>query len=1434
MSNVYKSNGINQWFVNALRSENNSVSTNDFINMWTNWSDKLSYQFDHIITDGTASFDNEKFYITEADYGIHLKKTTAAKSMWLHSIAVSLFEKGSFRVYDGAFAPTNNGDDWTFRLDTLIPFDGDLNYYDVRKYKVSYVDVTDGNNYLLFDKEIPWDFTNKLTVNLESTNFSSIYEYRIIDKGINIYKEHMYGLSKYDSDKQTYIEVPLYTSTRSYTANPVTIIDQDIIFDNISGAINRYTKTSFVWPTFDNIHYINVPNKADNIAIVNDGVLLDPSKYIINGTDITIDKTVTIKNLEVFNLTQLGFQDYDILYDTNTNSIRQYRRTTGMWVSYSNTSNTILLPDLNGTNITIINEGNILSPLEYTISGNKLILNSSVTINRLEIRAYIPINTTIEEIHETFTIDNKYCPYEWKHSIADRNVIKTFSGMPATITGVQNLIDFVYGYSEYLKDQGFIFNDIDRPFVNKQINTSFSWQNEIINLINKIWNGYITSFDTANAIYDYYTLNPFKYELWISTPQGIISDIINGPYRDISLYPLVFDRHGNTIPNTDNLKIFRTDTESHITYPYSSDNNYIGGMRVFLDFYENVVEFNDYTTTDNLMYDSFIGLNTENVRVSFNKNPALTRRPNIGGGILVGDKIVNNIEASTNLFQQFYNVNTDNDKHKHIRDARHTLGYFDLPYFNQFDDRTKFLFWRGLVQNKGTSNITNAMQKDKLFSNIDIDELWMYKVADFGDIGIKDEQYIDIYTSDVSNNNLLYEFTNQNVDNNFVRISSTDTSRWSDLDNNLFINKPSISNVMRIVKNTFAICTKPHKFATESLFLKNTIILENECDYLEIYAEYQYNQFFSVSYDSEISVPYYIPNTGMISCFVNGVEIPFNEIDSNTIDVGKLSNVTDIDIRYNRALLKENEHYIILRNNIIKLYNFDFDIIDINLYNFSDDISVNLMDKTDSAIIDNIHYFNPRLGHYNPLIKDNTDYILSYDPANYTDAIWSASMVGTKWLNIRDLGFHHYNDERIYPDTLDRIALWGALTDWSKVTCYEWVESDVPPDQWVTNTNIVLSNDKKITGVPYRILQKSTRSEITDSFEDWYNESNQYQIIYLCMQNIVNNSVTLNLDISINTSDNYKVYVNEKIHTNYSIIEYDNIIANVIVSDIESKDIVRIIRFADTPIDSDFIESPDSLVLYRYVYNYTVVPSYDSRGLVRTNKYYFWASNQISRNSLSTNDIEQLFVYNKNPYFGLQLNGDSYNQWIIKNMRPIGKNNVLHIIKDETLTRTSDIEKHNSYTEWDFTSQHNVDKVDIRLWNKLIETMIGSSIDMTYEVPAKNNIIFDSINQTTSKYGIGKYQCLGDKHQVIDDIKDMLYYQLNIVVDRDKILAAVDLSNPMMIIKSMKYLYDTLPVELVNEIFFNVLRNLYTYTDKVENIIKTSYVSLHCTQVIYV
>jgi len=346
--------------------------------------------------------------------------------------------------------------------------------------------------------------------------------------------------------------------------------------------------------------------------------------------------------------------------------------------------------------------------------------------------------------------------------------------LPLTITGLQNVLNFLFGYAQLREKEGWRFSDGLSSNIDAGTGRTRNWQLEVEKLVDRVYAGI--------QLGQGHVINPFMDRVWLDQDVGLLSKFFDSSLFDITGHPGVFDTLGAKI-NTTDLTILRSRGKSQIgsSIPMFS-------VHAQVDEYEHLFVFNNLTspsTNEGLIYDPFSGARISTIKLNGRRQAAQTLRPEFGGHYLVGDEVKQNLQASTDKIAHYYDADHVFEDETSTRHALALLGFSPKKYMDDLDitERTQFNFWRGLVQMKGTNSSIDAFLNNDRFEDAKIDEYWAYKVAEYGDSRSRVFPELKVLVSDTLQQFTKFQFDSNTLQNfGFKTILRGDEGRWFTLD----------------------------------------------------------------------------------------------------------------------------------------------------------------------------------------------------------------------------------------------------------------------------------------------------------------------------------------------------------------------------------------------------------------------------------------------------------------------------------------------------------------------------------------------------------------------------------------------------------------------------------------------------------------------------
>jgi hypothetical protein len=595
----------------------------------------------------------------------------------------------------------------------------------------------------------------------------------------------------------------------------------------------------------------------------------------------------------------------------------------------------------------------------------------------------------------------------WKHFTNNQTLVKQVT--PFTVTGVQSLINVIFGYIHRLEELGFKINFAEEVITDEETGRNLDWQLEVEKLVDRIYR------DLGPG--QGHILNPFMHALWVETPIGLLSTFGDVNFADIAGSQAAFDVNGDVIP-VDQLDVVRTD-EKTVVY---SDTP-IFSAHVFFDEYEHVIVFKNRISEDSElhMFEPFLGLRANSAFLSYTRQEELTRKPHFPGFVLSGNSVKRNITSSVDAIGNYYNPSKTFEHAVPAQHALALLGFSKKEYFNRINTNaaTQFNFWRGLIQAKGTNTSIDAYINYRKFTKADVDEYWAYKVAEYGDARRRDFPELKIQVADCLQKFTQLQFFSTDNENYvalplFTQIESTDDNRWfsiDDLGNALTFRAEPVEIVIPF--------NAPGYYQLPD-------ILHNGDSFPEVFRRRTKKNGSTVVEVTERNITYGINPSGKL---INSTLFKINLAISPPVDSFE--------------------------------YTYDYVIRGYTWTNQTKLAPVKLFNYVDAELVKEVGLWHPAIGIHAHEGLDVVSTITDLDPALYnttgqtannpnyvTLKAWSKKEVGRVWWDTSNLGYIPYYDAKIFPDRNERHARWGNLAEWASLDLYEWVESDVPPAQY--------------------------------------------------------------------------------------------------------------------------------------------------------------------------------------------------------------------------------------------------------------------------------------------------------------------------------------------------------------------------------------------------
>jgi hypothetical protein len=1534
-NDTYKIHGFGQWYVHYNRYYNFDGVSSEFRTIWADWNSPLSYEFSAFIDTPSFNIFNNNFDITTKDYSLDVKKTPGIDQKSIFGLKSRILSIPSKYSRDRDY-----GMGWTAEFFNLSPDNSDIIFYGNENY--DYRLKNDNETFRIY------------SYNIADADIREERGLQVINYNQNIL---LSDSTQYPSTFSPFYATILIDGTELINlsiigANTTTV---EILLNEINNQLGVLATATLengnIYIRSDTI------GSASSVSITDAGLfatshssytsiqppMVEPlqfnKKFIIDGNYTTIFKEkikIIISESTNYNGEYTIFSSYYDISRNQTNIIitENISIINNIIDGIIEPLSSITLPDnwITGTEIFLNGNTSPPTPLDVTIPyyliriddrDFKLAETSILAENNKNIKNIITnnnnVNLKIGRLQRTFkALDISKTSTVWRRHYSDKRIINKCPNL-INVSSVQNMVDFLTGYEDYLEDLGFSYKNIDGDNYDVVTGRTNDWQFEIEKYISNIYNlrsrrqeeplEYKVEVDSVNNnfklinslsgwqtgtqviiiegdetsvipkpfnsifsnIIPYYIIrgttndifqlaytendaingryiniiddgigdirvkifkrlsnapeleiNPIKNSVWVNNDIGVLADVFDGSNLDVTTTQAIFDNDKKEM-NRGDVIVFRLDKENKITLinelikvnnNNSIDiNRYMSGMNLFYDGYEHILRFSDYTTNNSLIYDSFLGVNTLNFFLEFNKQSEITFRPNVGGFVIHDNKLIQNIESSVTDIRYLYDTYTNIESKPLISEGRKSLGFSKLEYMNDLsiNDKSQFLFWKGMIQNKGTNFAINAFINQNIFQASTVDEFWAYKLADFGDEKQKIYPEIILFPEDVIRHELRLEFVlpeEGGTSSTFTPIRLIDGSRWW-----------------------------------------------NQPDQLEsLYPDEAF--WFNIKIEELIEIDE--PESEIKN--ING---------NNIIDLGKIVKsviitvydpINDITVQ-----LKENVDFEFMSSKAIKFvgvnnpYEYEQIKIYIVSYNYNAINPAKIIDKSNiqnsESIIDKVltevPIWNPAFGEYFYLsdfvvtIKDNID------NANYTNKLdnsfdlspWLSDKIGEVWFDDSLESYIPYYDKTAIPNFDKRMLLWGKLSEWADIALYEWIQSEQSPEDWDG------------IGIPYKLLYENIAAnpETDDSIWILFNGIDIHEDF---IAGLVTPTNTTSLTGDVN------IYINGKFNSllNISIpSDFTNFALTV-----DSAKHIHLIQSGHIPTQDELDDN-----LYKYDTPFSMEEKYDVYSGTIKPIYYFWVrgtnnKHKLQNTSVSISEAEKNYKNMNHPYmiidglrddeFGYGLIFGStfdpfsyqvpnrYTKVIIKGLDGIVKGEsryTLRFTRDFTLRDTLDdaLSLKNIHQEWKLFREKQLYKIDKRLWEHIIESIIGKKtinevVNDEIILPSLERVLYDDLYNKDTKYGLGDEQAFTDKDLALFTINSILNNSNKefFGIDIDLFRNTFNFDTENNIINTMYEIYNSFSIEDVNYIFFEILRDSFSLKREYKDIFKTSWVALQIDQ----
>ena len=331
----------------------------------------------------------------------------------------------------------------------------------------------------------------------------------------------------------------------------------------------------------------------------------------------------------------------------------------------------------------------------------------------------------------------------------------------------QEVANFIQGYEQWLKTQGFVFDGYSR-----ELDTNTDWTLSIKEFL--FWSTQNWAVGTVIAV------SPASQSITYTNDTGVVDSLLN-PYEGymlmqqegvgISLPDVNMDRQGNTTilstsPTTDGIYFakFNVIQKEHVVM---FDNKTVFSDVIYdpaLGYRQERLKITGFKTADwngdlyapGFVFDqakvqdwtSFTDYNLGDV-VKYQAKFYVAKKRHAGTENFVNtnwtlkneapqSKLLPNFDYRSAQFEDFYNLDTDNFDEGQQNLARHLIGYQPRQYLEDLgmDENAQYKFYQGFIREKGTINsitkLLNAQFRSSDSNKYNVYEEWAFRTGAYG------------------------------------------------------------------------------------------------------------------------------------------------------------------------------------------------------------------------------------------------------------------------------------------------------------------------------------------------------------------------------------------------------------------------------------------------------------------------------------------------------------------------------------------------------------------------------------------------------------------------------------------------------------------------------------------------------------------------------
>lgn len=333
----------------------------------------------------------------------------------------------------------------------------------------------------------------------------------------------------------------------------------------------------------------------------------------------------------------------------------------------------------------------------------------------------------------------------------------------------QDVYTFICGYGEYLKEHGWIFEDVNESGEQQDWTTIaknfLSWSQTDLSTGDYI--SCTPSADSAKFGSDFGSVES------ITQNSGGVWSLLDDQNQGIRPFEIETSRIGNIFT-------VRTTDES---------NRHMALIRISINSYEHAVIFDNQTIFGDYIYEPTYGSIQELIKMYGYVTGSWNGRLQAPGFIILEAGTLPSFETLVSDFQQYYNTDVPVSDVQLRELSRHLIGYQSRDYLQRMitNEPGRIDFYKGFIHDKGTNQVfEKVLRVSKSYNTEEYKALqeWAFKVGTYGNVnGKKNLQFklinnefkqqpqmitFDRYGKDAGNGNNIVYFGEQGQDPRWI------------------------------------------------------------------------------------------------------------------------------------------------------------------------------------------------------------------------------------------------------------------------------------------------------------------------------------------------------------------------------------------------------------------------------------------------------------------------------------------------------------------------------------------------------------------------------------------------------------------------------------------------------------------------------------------